>query len=830
MNDIESKDQSLRQVVGDSYRDLISSADAIESIAQQCETASQTLEDLLGLIVRQRVVEHDSEDPTVSRGHDEEVFTAASCVKFIVDSQETIYRHVDRHEYLMAGMRYLKALEMHKEFEKSEKYAERTKQFPFLEHMWPSVKKLDGDIWNKGQSWLAQQESIDINDVASVLACFALLRPVDGMDLLKYFLTARHDHVVSKIHPYMGSIGEEERQETIVSLAQKSIESMWDIVCIVFDMFSDVGPRPIQILLEQSRNINDVSLQQDQKHSWFLGRVEDAVSKLESSISQGSLQLESEDWLLRTSRDLKKALEPWLLSVDTCLDLKRIDNCVHEALSKWTGVIHVGKEAREMSINSISPYATGNIIDLWELTCQSLLIERAKAIMKAKFARLNDVANRMVKEMEIENNQNKLMLQNPLITFKDEELKRKQWWVSVSKQYFEETSVILDDALNEALECMKIDESKGVTSDAEQGTQFEEFISQEISSSVNLVVTKFGSLTSTKSKSDSIGMSLAIVHFTSMLLNSCDPFEKLLHFQDLSKKTKVEIRDLRELQLHPWARATVKNINSIRDSANIDWATWCSEEIVSRALQNHCSASLSSSGGDGDETYQVPTFPSKWLIEAITCFCAELDQSGGIDTYEDLIKQAMETFKNVTRFSAIKIENDSSSKEMSRQEILQRIFDLKFINILFWEDKGISSQMKGTLQQLISRIDPVEWSEFGKDVEANVFKYATSAASLLRLKTQTGCLAKASANDHDVFMDLATSQSRFAYLPAKIPSKSQMTPSYGIPTASDGEDSLKRQDTSISSSAQNAITSLLGTKAAEVGGLLGSFNFPSFTD
>ena len=89
----------MRQVVGDSYRDLISSADAIESIAEQCEQVSKTLEDLVGLIRNQKVLNTASGDVGVSRGHDEEVFSMASCVKFIVDSQEAIYGHVDREEY-----------------------------------------------------------------------------------------------------------------------------------------------------------------------------------------------------------------------------------------------------------------------------------------------------------------------------------------------------------------------------------------------------------------------------------------------------------------------------------------------------------------------------------------------------------------------------------------------------------------------------------------------------------------------------------------------------------------------------------------------------------
>ena len=823
LRDIESKEEKLRQVVGDSYRDLISSADAIESIAEQCEEVSKMLEGLVELIGNQGVVDNGSGDVSVSRGHDEEVFTMASCVKYIVDSQEAIYGHVDRHEYLLAAVRYLKAIEMHKEFEKSEKHAEYAAQFPFLEHMWPSVKKLDGDIWNKGQLWLSQQSSVDWNSVAEVLACFALLRPVDGMDLLKYFLTARHDSIVAKIVPHDSSFDVVSKDRVIVDMVQKAIEDMWSIICIVFDLFSEQGPGPIQQMLERSSK--DVSFQQDANHSWFLNRVEDATSKLKSSISQGSLQLESEDWLMRTSKDVKKALEAWLLTVDTCSQLHQISACVQEGLSKWTCVLHVGKQPREMTVVGISQHATGSIISLWDLTCQHSLVSRAKKLIKVKFSGIEDVVSNMVDDMKVESKQSTMELHNPLGSSEDGDDSTKEWWVTVSRKYFEGINVMLEDALSEAMDCLRIGQGNTGLSEQDDAAHFEEYIPQEFSSMVKRIMSTLESSRSSLLPSQSVGISLTIVHFTSLLLHSSCSFEKFLHLEQL-ENNDTDVSNLKSLQMHPWARETLKSVTYTRESANVAWATWCSQEIASHV----CSHDHPPTHGDNDQTTSVPTFPSKWLTDAITYFCAELDASGGIDTYEDLVKQAMTTFKKTMVSSASSMEMKSPS-QTSKYVTLQRIYDMKFINILFWEDRAISAPMKENLQGLIDQIDPVEWTEYDKEVDHNVLKYASNAASILRLRTQNVSLAKGSHMDHDISMDLATSQSRFAYLPAKLPSKSQIMPSYTIPTTVDGDDSsMAGQGSSISSSAQNAITSLLGTKAAEVGGLLGSFNFPSFTN
>jgi hypothetical protein len=814
-NEIESKEEKLRQVVGDSYRDLISSADAIESIAEQCEQVSKTLEDLVGLIRNQKVLNTASGDVGVSRGHDEEVFSMASCVKFIVDSQEAIYGHVDREEYLMAAVRYLRAVEMHRKFEKSEKHEEYARKFPFLEHMWPSVKKLDRDIWNKGQSWLSQRVSVCGDDVAGVLACFSLLRPVDGMDLLKYFLTARHDSIVSKITASNDS-SLEEKQDLIASMAQNSIEDMWNIICIVFDLFSEQGPGPIQKLLEQSSTEGS----HDSKSSWFWRRVEDATSKLQSSTSQGSLQLESEEWLLRTSNAVKKSLEPWLLSVDTCCQLKEIDARVQECLSKWTGVVYVGKQPKEMTVVGISKYATGNIMNLWDLTCQSLLVARAKTIVKNNFLKVEDVSNCMVDDMLMESKQSSVTLYNPLSYPDGEDTAGNRWWVTVSKKRFLETESMLEGALREAMDCLKIGEKASLEN--ENGIHFEEFISNEFGSMIKRIMSTLDTSRSSQTAMQTVGISLTIVHFTSLLLHSCSSFEKFLHFQEL-ESNDANLIDLKQRQMHPWARETLKTVKIVRESANIAWATWCSNEIAAQVCGKHDPLKYC----DDDQNVPVPTFPSKWLTDAVSYFCAELDQSGGVDLYEDLVKQAMTTFKATMVSSSIRIEK--SSPTQTKQGRLQRIYDMKFISVLFWEDKAISAPMKEHLQSLIDQIDPVEWTDTSIELDHNVLKYASNAASLLRLRTQNVSLAKGSNTEHDVSMDMATSQSRFAYLPAKLPSKSQIAPSYTIPATIDADDSLKGQGSSISSSAQTAISSLLGSKAAEVGGLLGSFNFPSFT-
>lgn len=827
MEEMEEKEEKLRHVVGDSYRDLISSADAIKDIAEQCHVVAEKLSTLM------EASEGVSEMPgsTTGRGQDEEVervYWVANKVKYMVDSQEAIYGHLDRDEYLMAAVRYLRAVEMHKEFDAS--CGEHARQFPFLEHLWPSVRRLDGEIWNRGQEWLTEQEYISVDDGASVLACFALLRPLDSNDVLKYLVTSRRNCIIAK-----GRQGED-----VSDLVAVMCESMWSTVCLIMEVFGDSGQRPMIRLLETlvDEQVDGALSSSTQTLS---SRAQDAISKLEG-FTKGALQLETEDWLRKTSHDAQQILEPLFSATPSCRELKHVEEHVQDRLSKWRCCVHQGDDVMDMSCSALSQYAMGDIVSLWDQTCQDLVVTQAKKIISTRFRDVGVIVEKMVAE-SLSQSKSEAVTVDPIgqytasTVYKDlntitvsSGAAEREWWIQIASEFFEEIHSALERTLSESIECLSIGNKK-YASGSEEFVSFEDFIAQEFASAMKSMVSLMEETRLNATSETVIGLSLVFVQLTSKILYSCESFQKLLHFQEVARDGDNYDSSV----LHPWARDTLKTIQALRLSSNETWSKWFNREIARQIRQSGSydilPLSSSASGIDQDDasgSTKVPSFPSSWLMGALTCFCEELEKVGGSNLQEDLVKQAMSSFKSTMLATALEIEDDYPST--SREGVLQRIFDIRFICSLFEDDGSVRATAKNVLDRLAAKIDPIDWSGCSSAIEENVAVFSCSAASFLRISNAYDSSSVSRDNDGNGIMALSTSTSRFAYLPAKLPSRPNKMSAYGLSNSVDDDGSLGNIPSSVS--AQSAITSLLGTKAAEMsakiegytsGSLLGSF-------
>ena len=843
IHDIDEKEKKLREVVGDSYRDLISSADAIGSIAEQCQTVSEKLEALLGMISHSSELSN-IEDDDLDRGYlagsspreverrltkvlDDEIFHVSRSVKFIVDSQEAIYGHIDRNEFYLAALRHLKAVSLHKELEKSQEKKQYMKQFPFLEHLWPSIRKLDGEIWNKGQLWISKENKIDLDGVISVLGCFALLRPTDGMDLLKYLLSSRRDNIVNRIE----SISMDERLNDlseISSLVGQSIMELWYTVSLVLNIFSDSGSKPLQNLLRESLRDADLSGSDTKYNRSYISRINDIASKLDDSISNSLLQLETEDWLSKTSYDLKTVLNPIVSHIGACRDLKQIESDVREMLDGMLCAIHTEGELKDLSVSRISQHATGKIIDVWEWTCQDPITNRAKTLIKKKLDLIDDlVGKEMIPDIISQSTRDPITLENPLEPSVPE-YSNKNWWMHLSETYFKQLDSILKDVLGDSLECLGIEDSKSRSSDGH--IDFKNFVTSEFASSISSMVAKLTEATLSSSKKEvKAGICLTIVQFSSLLLGACMPFTQFLHFQEIARqKELVPPEKFSELQMHPWARETLKKVSDLRQTANKAWASWVSTAIWEK-MCSETNIQKTKTVSDENASVCVPTSPSYWLIGAFTYFCESIDQAGGSDMGEDLVKQAMNLFKATMLATLIDSKLYSSAdSSFDKNWSLQRIYDIRFAHGVFLEETSMDQSAKLTLKELISNIDPVEWDEYDITIKRNIANFLANAGIFLHMSTHGTSLSSNSDTEMDSVLPLATSSARFTYLPAKLPSRSEKVHSYNISATVDAEDMTGHQ--TPTASAQSAISSLIGSKAAEMSHSLLSFNFPSFTD
>ncbi|GLC68116.1 hypothetical protein PLESTF_000647700 [Pleodorina starrii] len=192
--DIEQKKLQLRNLVGDSYRDLIDSADKILAIANNTTTILNNVrsiqESFTGLAHN-----FTSSDALLNEKRDsltkhEELYAVGSRVKYLVDTPELIWGCLDARRFLDASRRFLRAQHVHDLLASSFSPAALSK-FPLLRHHWPTVTKFKKQVVDAVQAVLAGERQVATDMAADLLASLASLQGLDSTALLQVFLSSR---------------------------------------------------------------------------------------------------------------------------------------------------------------------------------------------------------------------------------------------------------------------------------------------------------------------------------------------------------------------------------------------------------------------------------------------------------------------------------------------------------------------------------------------------------------------------------------------------------------------------------------------------------------
>ncbi|KXZ49014.1 hypothetical protein GPECTOR_23g103 [Gonium pectorale] len=192
--DIEQKKLQLRNLVGDSYRDLIDSADKILAIANNTTTILQNVRTIQESFTS---LAHNftSSDALLNEKRDsltkhEELYAVGSRIKYLVDTPELIWGCLDAARYLEAARRFLRAQAVH-DLLPAGFSSPALARFPLLRHHWPTVTKFQKQIVESAQAALANERQLPTALAVDLLAALAALQGVDAAALLQAFLAAR---------------------------------------------------------------------------------------------------------------------------------------------------------------------------------------------------------------------------------------------------------------------------------------------------------------------------------------------------------------------------------------------------------------------------------------------------------------------------------------------------------------------------------------------------------------------------------------------------------------------------------------------------------------
>ncbi|ORX84964.1 hypothetical protein BCR32DRAFT_291026 [Anaeromyces robustus] len=207
-NDIESKKQELRIMVGERYRDLIDAADSImemQSSAKNINEKFNTLQEYSNISNLKNKIKIQNEEG-VDKAFEEKkklIYPIAAEIKLLVDTPEQIWNALENHKYLKAACLYMIAKLVYKHLQSSEeaKHLQIMNTFPIIQKQWIAVSQFRSNILEKSISYLKFVYQ-NKNSVAETLCAVMLLHNVSINDALKIFLEKRRQGIMEFLSSY----------------------------------------------------------------------------------------------------------------------------------------------------------------------------------------------------------------------------------------------------------------------------------------------------------------------------------------------------------------------------------------------------------------------------------------------------------------------------------------------------------------------------------------------------------------------------------------------------------------------------------------------------
>jgi len=352
--DIELKKQQLRQLVGDSYRDLIESADKIVAIANSCGVILNNVRSIQGSFTS---LAHSftSTDNMLNEKRDsltkhEELYAVGSRVKYLVDTPEMIWGCLDSQQYLEAARRYLRAEHVHALLGKSFP-PDMLSKFPLLSHQWPLVHKFKKQIIDAVQASLTSDVALATEQVADAIAAVSSLQHMDSQSALLLLLSSRRTWIAQQL----------QQGDSLAAGPSRVAELLADIAQLLQTTFSQVG----ELFLAGSKPADagnptcmlQAAVREDELDAselLFAGHGSSdtasaaAAPEMEAwqrsraacferlvALTSGQVEKACTHWLREVSGDFAQRCCSLLKACDTTASLMEVENAVRTAITKW---------------------------------------------------------------------------------------------------------------------------------------------------------------------------------------------------------------------------------------------------------------------------------------------------------------------------------------------------------------------------------------------------------------------------------------------------------------------------------------------------------------
>ncbi|KAL4241838.1 Conserved oligomeric Golgi complex subunit 1 [Abortiporus biennis] len=208
-NDADAKQQELRLMVGERYRDLLQASTSIISIAQSSTNVLHAFEEM-------RDLSSSADTPRSARGvssvgqedaHLQALQSLSAHMKLLLDAPEHLWRLIERRSYLHAAWLFLLSRVVHRALSRTDEEEEVgwhvydidvTEQFPLVQRQWDTVSQFRSQITHKAGLSLREHTSTP-TEVCATLLTLHLLESRPLLETLNVLLSQRSKTLSAKL-------------------------------------------------------------------------------------------------------------------------------------------------------------------------------------------------------------------------------------------------------------------------------------------------------------------------------------------------------------------------------------------------------------------------------------------------------------------------------------------------------------------------------------------------------------------------------------------------------------------------------------------------------
>ena len=399
---IQSKQEELRQLVGNRYRDLIDSADSIVLMKSTSHSISSNLSSI-HLSIRS-LSSSDLLTLLPSNNHVRVTLYAIACrVKYLVDTPENIWGCLDESMFLEAAVRHLRAKHVQQALTTHNADSDRKflSNFPLLQHHWQIVESFKSQISQRSRERLLDR-GLGVGAYADALAAVAVIDELEPKQVLSLFLDTRKSWISQKL----GTCGSNAAWSVVVSV-------FCEVLAIIQVSIGQVGELFLQVLNDMplfykvilssppaSQLFGGIPNPDEEVRLWKLFR--DTLESVMVMLEKDYIARTCSSWLRECGREIVSQINGRFLidAIGSGQDLSSAEKLIRETMESkevlegsldWLKSVF-GSEI-ELPWSRMRELVLEDDSDLWDDIFEDAFARRMKTIIDSRFMEMIKVVN-----------------------------------------------------------------------------------------------------------------------------------------------------------------------------------------------------------------------------------------------------------------------------------------------------------------------------------------------------------------------------------------------------------------------------------------------------